>query len=171
MTKSMQMQRWVIISILHSHLPGQNFLQRDAGMLKCNLLSHQGSWKSLFFFFFFLGPYLWHMEVPGLEVKSELPKQCHIQAAHETYPAACGSAGSLTHWERPGIQPPSSWMVVRFLTCWDTRGTPEGSWDGRGHSPGSSQTQQPRPFISMRHANQIIFHVQQDTVRNTGGVR
>ena len=23
----------------------------------------------------------------------------------------------LTHWVRPGIEPTSSWMLVRFLTC------------------------------------------------------
>ena len=30
--------------------------------------------------------------------------------------AACGNAGSLTHWVRPGIKPASSWILVRFLT-------------------------------------------------------
>ena len=32
--------------------------------------------------------------------------------------------GSLTHWERPGIQPASSWMPVRFVNHWATTGTP-----------------------------------------------
>ena len=31
---------------------------------------------------------------------------------------------SLTHWARPGIEPLSSWMLVRFVNCWATTGTP-----------------------------------------------
>ena len=30
----------------------------------------------------------------------------------------------LTHWERPGIETSSSWIIVRFLTHWATMGTP-----------------------------------------------
>ena len=28
-----------------------------------------------------------------------------------------GSAGSLTHWARPGIKPTTSWMLVRFVSA------------------------------------------------------
>ena len=35
-----------------------------------------------------------------------------------TCSAACGNAGSLTHWVRPRIKPASSWMLVGFLTHW-----------------------------------------------------
>ena len=34
------------------------------------------------------------------------------------------NARSLTHWVRSGIEPASSWIPVRFLTCWATTGTP-----------------------------------------------
>ena len=46
----------------------------------------------LAFFFSFLGPHLWHMEVPRTGVKSELqlPQQCRIRAASGTYAVACG---------------------------------------------------------------------------------
>ena len=35
-------------------------------------------------------------------------------AASGTYTTAHGNAGSLTHWARPGIEPSSSWILVRF---------------------------------------------------------
>ena len=34
------------------------------------------------------------------------------------------NARSLTHRVSPGIEPTSSWILVRFLTCWATMGTP-----------------------------------------------
>ena len=33
-------------------------------------------------------------------------------------------AGSLTYWVRPEIEPPSSWILVSFTTCWARTGTP-----------------------------------------------
>ena len=32
--------------------------------------------------------------------------------------------GSLTHWARPGIEPMSPWLLVRFFDCWARMGTP-----------------------------------------------
>ena len=62
-----------------------------------------------FFFFFFciLGPYPWDMEVPRLGVESDLQLPF--------YDTAHSNAGSLTHLVRPGIEPASSWILVRFL--------------------------------------------------------
>ena len=58
-----------------------------------------------------------------LGVESELscwpipqPQLHSIQAASVTYTIAQGNTGSLTHWARPGIQPASSWMLVRFVS-------------------------------------------------------
>ena len=76
------------------------------------------------FFFVFLGLYLWHMEVPRLEVELSCslwptpqpqPQQCQIRAMSEII--AHGNARSLSHRARPGIQPASLWMVVRFITA------------------------------------------------------
>ena len=50
--------------------------------------------------------------------------QCWIRAKSATYTTAHGNAGSLTHWARPGIKLASWWILVRFLTCWATMGTP-----------------------------------------------
>ena len=43
------------------------------------------------------------------------PQQCQIQAASVTYTTARGSARSITHWLRPGIKPPSSWILVGLV--------------------------------------------------------
>ena len=44
------------------------------------------------------------------------PQQCGIWAPSATYTTAHGNAGSLTHWARPGIEPASSWMLIRFVS-------------------------------------------------------
>ena len=52
------------------------------------------------FVFCFLGPYLPHMKVPGLEVKLELEllaTQLEIQATSVAYAATQGNARSITH--------------------------------------------------------------------------
>ena len=85
-----------------------------------------------FFVFCFLGLHLGHMEVSRLGVGLELqlpsyPKakqQRQIWAPFATYTTTCGNSGSLTHWVRPGIKPTSSWILVEFVTCWDSVGTP-----------------------------------------------
>ena len=43
------------------------------------------------------------------------PEQCQIQTLVVTYTTAHGNARFLTHWARPGIEPASSWMLVRFV--------------------------------------------------------
>ena len=49
---------------------------------------------------------------------------CHSNARSElrlqptsTYTTAHSSAGSLTHWARPGIEPTTSWFLVRFVSA------------------------------------------------------
>ena len=65
--------------------------------------------KEAFFFFFlvFLGPNLRLIEVS---------RQRQIQTTSAIYTTTHGTAGSLTHWERPGIEPKSSWILVWFVT-------------------------------------------------------
>ena len=41
---------------------------------------------------------------------------CRIQAASMTYITAHGNVGSLTHLSRPGIEPTTSWFLVRFVS-------------------------------------------------------
>ena len=85
----------------------------------------------LFLSFDFLVPYLQHMKVPRLGVKSKLQlpaytiaKAMQIWATSVTYTTVHGNAGSLTHWARPGIKRVSSWILVRFVNHWAMTGTP-----------------------------------------------
>ena len=71
----------------------------------------------------FLGPQMWHMEVPRLGVELELSCQPmpqsqprRIWAMSVTYTTAHGHPRSLTNWARPGIEPASSWILVGFIT-------------------------------------------------------
>ena len=52
------------------------------------------------FFFFYLWPHLWHMEVPGIGVKSELPLQAYAMATGTPDPSQiCDLLGSIQqHW-------------------------------------------------------------------------
>ena len=52
------------------------------------------------------------------------PRQSQIQTMGATYTAAHSNARSLTHWARPGTEPTSSWILVRFVKYWATMGTP-----------------------------------------------
>ena len=73
------------------------------------------------------------MEVPKLGVESELyhwptpqpqPQPHQIGAEFVTYTTAHGNTECLTHGVRPGIEPVSSWIVVRFLSAEAPMGTP-----------------------------------------------
>ena len=72
---------------------------------------------------FSLGLHMWHMEVTrlGVELELQLPAyitdtQCWIRASSAAYTAACGNAGSLTHWARPGMEHTSSRTLCWFLS-------------------------------------------------------
>ena len=79
----------------------------------------------IYLFIFSLGLYLWHMEVPGIGVKSELKLLAYTTA---TAVPNLSHVFDLYHslWQcqilnplsvRSGIQPASSWIRVGFLTC------------------------------------------------------
>ena len=94
----------------------------------------RGKYFTIFFFFFclcFLGLHPLHVEVPRLGAESELQllataatQQPGIRVASATYTTARGNIRSLIHWVRPGIKTESSWILVRFVTCRATMGTP-----------------------------------------------
>ena len=74
----------------------------------------------VFFFFSFLGPHPWHIEVPRLGVRLELQAYTMATATPDLSHICdlyCSSwqCQILTHWAGPGIESESSWMVVRFL--------------------------------------------------------
>ena len=71
----------------------------------------------LFFCLFFLGPHPWHMEVPRLGVAVAYAYAMQDPSASATYTTAHSNTISLTHWAGPGIEPTSSWMLVRFVSA------------------------------------------------------
>ena len=78
-----------------------------------------------FFFFLFLWLHLRYMKDPSLEVKSEpqLPSyaiETWVRAASVTCTSEGSNAKSLTPCVRPGINPKSSRILIRFLTHWTT---------------------------------------------------
>ena len=86
------------------------------------LIMTQSKTSEIYFIFVFLGPYPWHMEVPRLGVAWELQLPAYTTATATldpscilTYTTAHGNNGSLTHWARPGIEPVSTWILVRFV--------------------------------------------------------
>ena len=84
--------------------------------------------KSFFFLFFFLGLYLWHMEVPKLGADSELQLLAYTTAtAMPDLSCVCDVCLSLLQCQifDPGIEPASSWILIGFLTHWATMGTPK----------------------------------------------
>ena len=77
-------------------------------------------------FVLFLGPHLGRI-VLRLGVKSELHLPAYAMATatamwdlshvSDLYTTTHGNAGTLIHWVRPGIEPASSWIVVRFVSA------------------------------------------------------
>ena len=57
---------------------GNRFLQRMFPNFKTKKLTYCSNF--FFFFFSFLGPHLWHMEVPGPGVELELQQQAYATA-------------------------------------------------------------------------------------------
>ena len=71
------------------------------------------------------------MEVSRLGFKSELQLQVYATATAMWDPSHICDLNHnsrqhwiLTHWLRSGIERISSWILVRFITCWATMGTP-----------------------------------------------
>ena len=83
------------------------------------------------FFFCFLGPYLRHMEVPRLGVQSELQPPAYTTAtATQDLSHVCDLHHSsrqcwiLNPLNEARDWTSSSWILVWFVTCWATMGTP-----------------------------------------------
>ena len=76
------------------------------------LQSHFYFFSSLLFCF--LGPHMRHKEVPR---PMPQPQPHQSQAMSATYTTAHSNAGSFTHWVRPGIEPASPWILVRYVSA------------------------------------------------------
>ena len=75
----------------------------------------------LFFFCFFLGPHPWHKEVPRIGVELDYscwPMPQSRQGQNQAASATCTTAHiNWSHWERPGIKPTSSWILIGFVSA------------------------------------------------------
>ena len=82
----------------------------------------------LFFFFFFFFLAYGSSQVQGSNPSyscQTMPQQCKSRATSTTYTIVQGNAGSLTHWARLGMKPPSSWILVGFVSAEPQRELPE----------------------------------------------
>ena len=120
---SLLLGKYLVVKWLGCMLNGFNFMKLPNCFPKLFFL--------LFFYFlsfcYFFGPLPRHMEVPRLGVESEPtpePQQLGIRAASATYTVAHSNARSWTHWVRPGINPATSWFLVRFINHCTTMGSP-----------------------------------------------
>ena len=73
---------------------------------------------------FFLGPHLWHMDVLGLGVESELQLLAYATAtatqdlSHVCNPRSSSWQHQILHPRvRPGIESTSSWILVGFVSA------------------------------------------------------
>ena len=86
---------------------------------------HQTLLILFIYLFCFPGPHLWHMEVPRLGG----PIGASAAGLHHSYSnagsglrlqpntTALRNTRSLTHWARTGIEPATSWFLVRFVSA------------------------------------------------------
>ena len=91
-----------------------------------------------FFFFVFLWPYPWHMEVPRLGVKSELQLLAYTTATvmwnpshicnHSTSAWQCQMLNPLS---KARDHPSSSWIQIWFVNYWATTGTPSSLFEAQ----------------------------------------
>ena len=100
--------------------------------------------------YLFLVLYWQHMEVPRLGLNwsyscgpAPQPQQCGIWAASVIYTTAHGIARSLTQWVRTGMEPASSWMLVRFVSA----------------QPGWELLLKKNPLIGIFIQTQVKFHL------------
>ena len=72
------------------------------------------------------------------------PQERQSGVASATYTTPHSNTGSLTHWERPGIEPATSWFLVRFISAapwwefqplnyFERKKLPQENVDGKPH--------------------------------------
>ena len=64
------------------------------------------------------------LQLPAYTIGTAACDPSHVWDLHHTPHTAHSNTTSLTQWVRPGIDPTSSWILVRFINCWVMKGTP-----------------------------------------------
>ena len=121
------------IDIIFFHTIFHHVLSQEIGHGSpcCRVGPHCLSFSSFFFFSFFW-PHLWHMEIPRLEIKSELQLPTYATAtATGDLRCICDlHHSSRQHWILNPLseaRPTSSWILVGFSDHWAPTGTPKTS--------------------------------------------
>ena len=100
----------------------------------CSPIQHleKEVWLWLFFFPLFLGPHPWHLEVPRLGVESELclPAYATATATWDSSHVCNLLHSSQECWilkllSEARIKLACSWILVGFVNCWATKGSPD----------------------------------------------
>ena len=92
----------------------------EQSLANCGLWTKSGPLSPLFFLLFRAAPMAYgSSQAKGSNRSCSCrptpgTQQRGIRAASATYTTVHGNAGSLTHWARPGIEPSTSWFLVRF---------------------------------------------------------
>ena len=121
-------------TITFSTLPPAMFVPVSLHLCQHLVLLKGIVWKLIvpFVCFCFLGLHPQHMEVPRLGVELELQLPAYTTASamrgvscvYDLHHSSKQWQMGLTHWERPGFEPTSSWILVGFVNLWATKGTP-----------------------------------------------
>ena len=124
-------QRLHRVLILLSHSGNSHQFSWSLKTLECETHASRFYLFIYLFIYVFLGLHLCCMEVPRLGAKSEpWPQACAIATASPDLSHICnlccslGQCQILNPLSEAGIKPASSWILVGFLTCWATTGTP-----------------------------------------------
>ena len=88
-----------------------------------NLLKYTIVW--LFFFFFLSAT---SAEYGSSQARGTELLACATATATWDSSCICYLHSQLTHWTKPGMEPMSSWILVRFINHWAMMGTPIGSF-------------------------------------------
>ena len=91
-----------IVSVTHAHF----YICSSVTILPCT--DNYLFFFCLFFFFFFF--YFWATPTAYGSTQAR-----DLIGASLTYTTAHGNTRPLIHWARPGIEPESSWMLIRFV--------------------------------------------------------
>ena len=109
----------------HNPLPSGNINMESYLKITYN------KWEPSFFFFLFRAAPVAYGSCQARGWKGTAAAGLHHShssarsgATSSTYTTTHSKARSFIHWVRPGMEPESSWVLVRFRTCWATVGTP-----------------------------------------------
>ena len=124
----------------------------------------------------FLRSHPWHMEVSRLRVESELQLMAYATATamwdgvtSATYTTAHSNTRSLTHGARQGIEPATSWILVRLISTEPRREFLNQLFSSLLRSTVASFYGQSRSLLEFLYFSSIFFfcsfHIEQEDLQ------